>query len=47
MRSPRQFYDPTDAIIVVVGPRARVQPMIDKLGLPPARDPRRRGERHK
>jgi zinc protease len=31
----RQFYDPTDAIIVVVGPRARVQPQIDKLGLPP------------
>jgi zinc protease len=31
----KQFYDPTDAILVVVGPRARVQPMIDKLGLPP------------
>jgi zinc protease len=31
----KQFYDPTDAIIVVVGPRARVQPMIDKLGFPP------------
>jgi predicted Zn-dependent peptidase len=31
----KQFYDPTDAIIVVVGPRARVQPQIDKLGLPP------------
>ena len=31
----KQFYDPTDAIVVVVGPRARVQPMIDKLGLPP------------
>ncbi len=32
----KQFFDPTDAIIVVVGPRARVQPMIEKLGLPPA-----------
>ena len=31
----KKFYDPTDAILVVVGPRARVQPMIDKLGLPP------------
>jgi predicted Zn-dependent peptidase len=30
----KQFYDPTDAILVVVGPRTRVQPMIDKLGLP-------------
>src|ERR1019366_9201081 len=32
----KQFFDPSDAILVVVGPRARVQPMIDKLGLPPA-----------
>lgn len=30
----KQFYDPGDAIIVVVGPRARIQPMIDTLGLP-------------
>jgi zinc protease len=33
-RLAKQFYDPSDAILVVVGPRARVQPMIDKLGLP-------------
>jgi zinc protease len=33
-RLAKQFYDPTDAILVVVGPRGRVQPMIDKLGLP-------------
>jgi zinc protease len=32
----KQYFDPTDAIIVVVGPRAHVQPMIDKLGLPAA-----------
>ena len=32
----KQFYDPTDAILVVVGPGARVKAMIDKLGLPPA-----------
>jgi zinc protease len=32
----KQYFDPSDAILVVVGPRARVQPMIDKLGLPPA-----------
>jgi zinc protease len=32
-RLAKQFYDPADAILVVVGPRARVQPMIDKLGL--------------
>jgi len=32
----KQFFDPSDAILVVVGPRAKVQPMIDKLGLPPA-----------
>ncbi len=31
----KKFYDPAAAILVVVGPRARVQPMIDKLGLPP------------
>lgn len=30
----RQFYDPTEAIIVVVGPRARIQPMIEATGLP-------------
>jgi zinc protease len=30
----KQFFDPSDAILVVVGPRARVQPMIEKLGLP-------------
>jgi predicted Zn-dependent peptidase len=30
----RQYYAPDGAIVVVVGPRARVQPMIDKLGLP-------------
>jgi zinc protease len=30
----KEFYDPTDAILVVVGPRGKVQPMIDKLGLP-------------
>ncbi len=35
-RLAKQYYEPTDAIVVVVGPRARVQPMIDKLGLPPA-----------
>jgi predicted Zn-dependent peptidase len=29
-----RFYAPEDAIIVVVGPRARVRPMIDALGLP-------------
>ncbi len=33
-RLARQFYDPRSAILVVVGPRARVQPMINKLGLP-------------
>jgi zinc protease len=32
----KQFFDPSDAILVVVGPRTKVQPMIDKLGLPPA-----------
>jgi zinc protease len=30
----KRFYDPTDAVLVVVGPRSRVQPMIDKLGFP-------------
>jgi zinc protease len=30
----KQFYDPTDAIVVVVGPRSKVQPMIDKVGMP-------------
>jgi predicted Zn-dependent peptidase len=32
----KRFYAPEDAILVVVGPRARIQPMLDKLGLPPA-----------
>jgi zinc protease len=35
-RLAKQYYDPAGAIVVVVGPRAKVQPMIDKLGLPPA-----------
>jgi predicted Zn-dependent peptidase len=35
-RLAKQYYDPAGAILVVVGPRAKVQPMIDKLGLPPA-----------
>jgi predicted Zn-dependent peptidase len=30
----KRYYAPDDAILVVVGPRARVQPMLDKLGLP-------------
>ncbi len=30
----RRFYDPTDAIVVVVGPKARIQPGLEKLGLP-------------
>jgi zinc protease len=30
----KRFYDPSSAILVIVGPLARVQPMIDKLGLP-------------
>ena len=34
-RLARQYYDPEGAILVVVGPRAAVQPMIEKLGLPP------------
>jgi predicted Zn-dependent peptidase len=29
-----KLYAPEDGIVVVVGPRARVQPMIDKLGFP-------------
>jgi predicted Zn-dependent peptidase len=32
----KQYFDPSDAILVVVGPLARVRPMIDKLDLPPA-----------
>ncbi|HEY4016311.1 MAG TPA: pitrilysin family protein [Polyangiaceae bacterium] len=35
-RLAKQYYEPSGAIVVVVGPRAKVQPMIDKLGLPPA-----------
>ncbi|HZU83676.1 MAG TPA: pitrilysin family protein [Polyangiaceae bacterium] len=34
-RLAKQYYDPEGSILVVVGPRGRVQPMIDKLGLPP------------
>jgi zinc protease len=30
----RRFYDPTSAILVVVGPSSKVRPMIEKLGLP-------------
>jgi predicted Zn-dependent peptidase len=30
-----KLYAPEDAIVVVVGPRGRVQPLIDKLGFPP------------
>jgi predicted Zn-dependent peptidase len=30
-----KLYSPEEGIVVVVGPRARVQPMIDKLGFPP------------
>jgi zinc protease len=30
----QQYYSPDGAIIVIVGPRARVQPQLDKLGLP-------------
>jgi predicted Zn-dependent peptidase len=33
-RLAKQFFDPEGAIIVVVGPRARVQPMVEALGLP-------------
>jgi predicted Zn-dependent peptidase len=31
----KQYYAPAGAILFVVGPRARVQPAIDQLGLPP------------
>jgi predicted Zn-dependent peptidase len=31
----KRFYDPADAIVVVVGPMAKVQPLIDAVGLPP------------
>jgi predicted Zn-dependent peptidase len=36
----REFYDPKTAIVVVVGPRAAVEPMLASAGLPPpeARD---------
>jgi zinc protease len=30
----KRYYSPDDAILVVVGPRTRIQPLIDKLGLP-------------
>lgn len=30
----KRYYDPAGAIVVVVGPRGRVQPLIDGLGLP-------------
>lgn len=30
----KRFYAPEDAIVVVVGPRARVRPMLEGLGLP-------------
>jgi zinc protease len=30
----KRFYSPEDAIVVVVGPRARVRPMLDAAGLP-------------
>jgi predicted Zn-dependent peptidase len=33
-RLAKQFYGPDGAIIVVVGPRARVQPMVEALGFP-------------
>ncbi len=35
-RLARQYYSVDDAIIVVVGPRSRVQSQLDKLGLPSA-----------
>jgi zinc protease len=31
----KEFYDPSSAILVVVGPRAAVEPMLAKAGLPP------------
>lgn len=30
----KRYYSPDDAVLVVVGPRTRIQPMIDRLGLP-------------
>ncbi len=30
----KRFYDPADAIVVVVGPLAKLQPLIDAVGLP-------------
>jgi zinc protease len=30
----KKFYDPTNAVLVVVGPRTKINPMIEKLGLP-------------
>jgi hypothetical protein len=32
----RRYFDPKNAIVVVVGPRSRVQPLIDASGMPPA-----------
>jgi len=32
----RDYFAPEDAVLVVVGPRATVQPMLEKLGLPAA-----------
>ncbi|MGD0524793.1 MAG: pitrilysin family protein [Polyangiaceae bacterium] len=31
----KRFYAPEDAVVVVVGPRAAVRPMLDAVGLPP------------
>jgi predicted Zn-dependent peptidase len=31
----RRWFDPADAVLVVVGARARVQPLLDRAGLPP------------
>jgi predicted Zn-dependent peptidase len=31
----KRFYDPDHAVLVVVGPSAKVKPMIEALGLPP------------
>jgi predicted Zn-dependent peptidase len=33
-RLAKSYFDPTDAILVIVGPRAKIGPQIDKLGLP-------------
>jgi predicted Zn-dependent peptidase len=30
----RRYFSPDDAVLVIVGPRARVQPQLDKAGLP-------------